>query len=298
MILNFKDWSRLYEEAKLDNSGKTFYLLSGPSATGKTYLASESEEGPKLKHWTSADQFDGDCFITTDGADGESNKLAELLESKGLPGLAKIHLDPTCGEVFSAKEYYPNHYAKWKEEATKEELELGEELFSKCTIDNMTCPNTRMTDPRVWKIFWIARLWGPGRIVFDDVRPTIKKLLPGVKQTIIYTPITTYLGENLVKRKIKEGKMNVGDKLERYFEWFELSAKPVSGFPDEAKYTLEEIEESAAKLGATVQDFIRVTKPTAEMQENGFYLKTGGVQGSAEKAPVLNSRSGQALELK
>ena len=59
---------KLYEKfrlilEKLDSQGKQLFLLCGPSATGKTYLAGQIG----IKHWTKTSGFKGDCLITTDG---------------------------------------------------------------------------------------------------------------------------------------------------------------------------------------------------------------------------------------
>ena len=82
---------KLYEQfrlilEKLDNQGKSLFLLCGPSATGKTYLAGQLG----IKHWTETSGFKGDCLITTDVVDGEMEKITQLLEAKGCLKLAEI----------------------------------------------------------------------------------------------------------------------------------------------------------------------------------------------------------------
>lgn len=82
---------KLYEQfrlilEKLDSQGKKLFLLCGPSATGKTYLAGQIG----IEHWTKSTDFKGNCLITTDGEDGEQEKITELLEAKGCPKLAEI----------------------------------------------------------------------------------------------------------------------------------------------------------------------------------------------------------------
>jgi hypothetical protein len=292
---------KLYEQfrlilEKLDAQGKQLFLLCGPSATGKTYLAGQIG----INHWTKSSDFKGDCLITTDGVDGEMEKITQLLEAKGCPKLAEISKTPQNYDndlIFSIKSYYQDVYKKWEAEASEEEKNILDPLWSFITEENMKCPNTGQTDPRVWKLASIAYLWGPGRILFDDVRPTINKIYDGVKEYIIYTPITTYLSDNLIKRLVKEPDMNVKGKIEKFFEWFQLSENPDSSFPDDKKYTIQEVEESMKGLNIKIEDFISISKTTDKMKEEGFYLKKGGIQGDKDKSPVFNSRSGDKLSL-
>jgi hypothetical protein len=288
----------LYEQfrlilEKLDSQGKKLFLLCGPSATGKTYLAGQIG----IQHWTKTSGFKGDCLITTDGEDGEMEKITQLLEAKGCPKLAEISKTFKDDLIFSIKAYYQDVYKKWQDESSDEEKEILNPLFDVCVEEYSYCPNTGQQDTRVWKLAAISYLWGPGRIVFDDVRPTINKIYDGVKEYIIYTPLTTYLGDNLKKRLSKESDMNVKGKLQKFFEWFQLSETPDSSFPDDKKYTLQEIEESMKGLNIKIEDFISISKITDDMKTNGFYFKKGGIQGDKDKSPVFNSRSGEKLSL-
>ena len=288
---------KLYEQfrlilEKLDSQGKKLFLLCGPSATGKTYLAGQIG----IKHWTETSGFKGDCLITTDSVDGELEKITQLLEAKGCPKLAEI--SKTFKDlIFSIKAYYQDVYKKWQDESSDEEKKILNPLWDVCVVENSFCPNTRQQDPRVWKLAAISYLWGDGRIVFDDVRPTINKIYDGVKEYIIYTPLTTYLSDNIKKRLEKEGKMNIKEKIEKFFEWFQLSETVDNSFPDKTKYTLEQIEESMKGLNIKIEDFITISKITEEMKTNGFYFRKGGIQGDKDKSPVFNSRSGEKLSL-
>jgi len=278
---------------KLDSQGKNLFLLCGPSATGKTYLAGQIG----IKHWTETSGFKGDCLITTDGMDGEMEKITELLETKGCPKLSEISKTFKDDFIFSIKSYYQDVYKKWQDESSDEEKKILDPLWNICVEEYSKCPNTGQQDTRVWKLAAISYLWGPGRIVFDDVRPTINKIYNGVKEYIIYTPLTTYLSDNLKKRLSKESGMNVKGKIEKFFEWFQLSETPDTTFPDETKYTLEQIEESMKGLNIKIEDFITISKITDKMKTGGFYFKKGGIQGGKDKSPVFNSRSGEKLSL-
>jgi hypothetical protein len=289
---------KLYEQfrlllEKLDHQGKNLFLLCGPSATGKTYLAGQMG----INHWTKSSDFKGDCLITTDGEDGEMEKITQLLEAKGCPKLSEISKTFKDDLIFSIKSYYQDVYKKWESESSDEEKKILDPLWSVITEENMKCPNTGQTDSRVWKLAAISYLWGPGRIIFDDVRPTINKIYDGVKEYVIYTPITTYLSDNLINRLKKEPEMNVKGKIEKFFEWFQLSENSDSSFPDDKKYTIQEVEESMKGLNIKIEDFISISKITDKMKEEGFYFKKGGIQGDKDKSPVFNSRSGKKLSL-
>ncbi len=278
---------------KLDSQGKNLFLLCGPSATGKTYLAGQIG----IKHWAETSGFKGDWLITTDGVDGEMEKITELLETKGCPILAEISKTFKDDLIFSIKAYYQDVYKKWQDESSDEEKKILDPLWNICVEEYSKCPNTGQQDTRVWKLAAISYLWGPGRIVFDDVRPTINKIYNGVKEYIIYTPLTTYLSDNLKKRLSKESGMNVKGKIEKFFEWFQLSETPDTTFPDETKYTLEQVEESMKGLNIKIEDFITISKITDKMKTGGFYFKKGGIQGGKDGSPVFNSRSGEKLSL-
>lgn len=289
---------KMYEQfrlilEKLDSQGKKLFLLCGPSATGKTYLAGQIG----INHWTKSSDFKGDCLITSDNENGEMEKITQLLEAKGCPKLAEISKTFKDDLIFSIKAYYQDVYKKWESESSDEEKEILNPLWNICTESNSKCPNTSQQDTRVWKLASIAYLWGTGRILFDDVRPTINNFYDGVKEYIIYTPITTYLSDNLINRLKKDPEMSVKGKIEKFFEWFQLSETTDSSFPDDKKYTIQEVEESMKGLNIKIEDFISISKITDDMKTNGFYFKKGGIQGDKDKSPVFNSRSGEKLSL-
>lgn len=296
---------KLYEQfrlilEKLDAQGKQLFLLCGPSATGKTYLAGQLG----IQHWTKTSGFKGDCLITTDNEDGEPEKITELLEAKGCPKLAEISksdIKDIGGVILIAyvdDSVDKKWFDQWKNEADEEEKNILNPLFEILTKENTFCPQTiTQQDSRVLKLALISYLWGPGTILFDDVRPTITNFYDGVKEYIIYTPITTYLSDNLTKRLVGEPDMNVKGKIEKFFEWFQLSETPDSSFPDDKKYTIQEVEESMKGLNIKIEDFISISKITDDMKEEGFYFKKGGIQGDKDKSSVFNSRSGDKLSL-
>ena len=91
--------------------------------------------------------------------------------------------------------------------------------------------------------------------------------------------------------------MDVKAKIEKFFEWFQLSKTMDESFPDKTKYTLEQIEESMKGLTIKAQDFIDISKVTKKMKEDGFYFKKGGIQGDKDESLVFNARSGETLSL-
>ncbi len=66
---------------------------------------------------------------------------------------------------------------------------------------------------------------------------------------------------------------------------------------------MDEIEESMIELNEklktkiTIEDFITIYKITDKMKDDGFYFKSGGIQGDKDKSIVFNSRSGEKLSL-
>jgi len=301
---------KLYEQfrlilEKLDSRGNQLFLLCGPSATGKTYLAGQLG----IEHWTETSGFKGDCLIPTDGRRGELEKITQLLEAKGCPKLAEISKSDIndIGGIelinYDSPDVDKKWMNQWEEESSEQEKNILRPLLNVLTKENTYCPNTDQQDTRVFKLALVSYFWGPGRIVFDDVRPTINKFYDGIKEYIIYTPLTTYLSDNLTKRLNQEPKMNVKGKVEKFFEWFQLSETPDSSFPDNKKYTIQEIEASLKGLQDIIEtyigieDFITISKITDKMKTDGFYFKSGGIQGDIDKSPVFNSRSGQELSL-
>jgi hypothetical protein len=289
---------KLYEQfslllEKLDTKGKQLFLLCGPSGTGKTYLSGKIG----ITHWTESSDFEGDCLITSDVVAIEQEKITQLLEAKGCPKLAEISKTFKEDGIFTIKVYYQDIYKKWEDESSDEEKEILNPLWDICTESNSKCPNTNQQDTRVWKLAFVGYLWGNARIVFDDVRPTINNFYDGIKEYIIYTPLTTYLSDNLINRLKKDPNMSVEDKLKKFFEWFQLSETVDNSFPDDIKYTIQEIEESMKGLNIKIEDFINISKITDEMKNDGFYFIKGGIQGDKDNSPVFNSRSGQKLSL-
>ena len=102
---------KLYEQfrlilEKLDYQGKNLFLLCGPSATGKTYLAGQIG----IKHWMESTDFKGNCLITTDSVDGEGEKITQRNRA-----IAKFKKENPYGEVkkYNIRPELPGNY-KWQ----------------------------------------------------------------------------------------------------------------------------------------------------------------------------------------
>jgi hypothetical protein len=54
--------------------------------------------------------------------------------------------------------------------------------------------------------------------------------------------------------KISDAKL-LKEFHHRFFEWFQLSETQDSSFPDDKKYTMQEIEESIKGLNIKIEDF-------------------------------------------
>ena len=105
-------------------ANKKLILLSGPSASGKSYLA---ENTLGAKNW-----YEGDtsvALIGTDNFGGESKKtfpkFSKLLKEFGCPELAKFKED-----WHWLIELYKDDYKKWQEVASDEEKKKYSEYLT------------------------------------------------------------------------------------------------------------------------------------------------------------------------
>ena len=104
--------------------GKKFILLSGPSASGKTYLATspESLAPTKIEHWYKNPEADK-VLVGTDNFGGDQyifQKLIELISENGLPELAKLSANSFKDSPWLI-EIYEDDFKKWQEAASDEE---------------------------------------------------------------------------------------------------------------------------------------------------------------------------------
>ena len=286
---------KLYEQyiqilEKLENDDKLF-LFSGPTATGKTYLAGKKGILP----WYESNGFSGNILISTDIHDGFIKDIDDFLNGSGFKTLVDVCKD-WDDTPFSIKAYGKDLYDKWESEAGEDELQKGKVLFDMLTASNAMCPNTKVSDSRVFNLAGISYLWPKGNaIVFDDVRPTILNFFNNITEYVIYTPVDIYTGDNLLKRRKEDPHINYMFKLERYCEWFQASNTVDPTFPDQTKYDVESLTPNLDRLEINSEDFFRIFGVTKEMKDNGFYIKLGGTQGSATNGVVINARDDKSV---
>jgi len=281
------EYLKLYESfiqlLKEGVEGKTFILLSGPSASGKTYLSKQKG----IVHWyenTKADKV----LIGTDNFGGDE-KIFEifrkLLSDNGFFQLSKFKKDFT----WLIETDYKKYFDEWKESASEDEKQKYAELKSKVPYSVEKTTNNGYQDGRVCGMAWAAYLLKSKTIVFDDVKSTIKKYFPGLTEILIYTPLDHYF-KNIDSRVNSENKaehIDVNDKdsaIYQYCRWFQATDKPDL---DNKMYTAENVErmliDAKHKNPREILDLLGVK---GEL-ENGFYLTT---KPGINPKKVINSR--------
>ena len=135
-------------------ANKKLILFSGPSASGKSYLA----EKLGAKHW-----YQGDTSVALIGTDNFFNdkkifsEFARLLEEFGCPELAKFKED-----WHWLIEEYKDDFKKWQEVASDEEKNKYEELKSKLPFEKSQDESKNFPhhhkDGRICGMAWTAHL--------------------------------------------------------------------------------------------------------------------------------------------
>jgi len=223
---------KLYEQFRLIKesiSGKKLILFSGPSASGKTYLATnpKSALSKKFKHWYE-DLNSNEILIGTDTFMDPKNApaLYTLMENYGLKKYTEIAKgfsdSPWLIEVFDK-----DLYKKFISEASEEELKIWNEMNSQVKYDKTKCtgPIKNKEDGRVCGMAWVAYLHPAKTVIFDDVDTTIKKYFPDLYDILCFTPFEEYLSN--IKSRIESSnpgeKIDVGDTgsgIYQYMKWF------------------------------------------------------------------------------
>jgi hypothetical protein len=279
--------------------GKKFILLSGPSASGKTYLAADPESlaPTKIEHWYKNPKADK-VLVGTDNFGGDQDifqKLIELISENGLPELAKLSANSFKDSPWLI-EIYKDDFKKWQEAASDEEKKKYEEIRKH--IGYLTDPEPKAKsqqrdghDGRRFGMAWVAYFSKAKTIVFDDVDTGIKlfKVFGEIEDYLIFTPLDWYL-KNINSRVNSENKaerIDVNDKesaLYQYCKWFQATDKPDL---DNKMYTVRNLEQMlvAAKHNnpREILDLLGVK----DILENGFYLTT---KSGIKPNKIINSR--------
>ena len=247
-------------------ANKKLILFSGPSATGKSYLA----EKLGAKHW-----YEGDtsvALIGTDNFGGDSNKtfskFSKLLKEFGCPELAKFKED-----WHWLIELYKEDYKMWQEVSSDEEKKKYEELKSKLSFEKSQDESKNFPhhhkDGRICGMAWTAHLLpeSTNTIIFDDISTGIENYFK-VRDILLFTPLD-WMMKNVKSREIDVNEE--GTSLYQYCDWFMATDKPDL---DNKMYTAEILTELLTEAGHDNPKKILSKLGVKGELENEFYLTT------------------------
>jgi hypothetical protein len=283
---------KLYESFMLIKeaiANKKLILFSGPSASGKSYLA----EKLGAKHW-----YQGDtsvALIGTDNFGGDSNKtfskFSKLLKEFGCPELSKFKKD-----WHWLIELYKEDYKKWQEVSSDEEKKKYEELKSKLSFEksqdeSKNFPNHHK-DGRICGMAWTTHLLPESvtTIIFDDISTGIENYFK-VKDILLFTPLD-WMMKNVKSREIDVNEE--GTSLYQYCDWFMVTDKPDL---DNKMYTTEILTELLTEAGHNNPKKILSKLGVKGELENEFYLTT---RPGVNPETIVNTRdksTGRAIAI-
>ena len=291
---------KLYEQFRLIKEsigGKNLILFSGPSASGKTYLATnpKSKLSKKFKHWYE-DINSNEILIGTDTLMGKEYNaqgkevLYKLMENYGLikyTEIARTYGDqPWLIEVHSSA-----LYRKFREEASEEELKIWDEMNSQVSYSKDKCTGSikNQEDGRVCGMAWVAYIHPAKTVIFDDVDTAIKNYFK-VNDVLCFTPFDQYLSN--VKDRINstktEEKIDVDNKkagIYQYIQWFKAVDDKDSAL-DNKFYTIETAKKLLEDTGYKKSDEI-LNQLGVKLDSNGFYI---GKRENVETDKIINTR--------
>ena len=290
---------KLYERFMLIKeaiANKKLILFSGPSASGKSYLA----ENLGAKNW-----YEGDtsvALIGTDNFGGESKKtfakFSKLLKEFGCPELSKFKKD-----WHWLIELYKEDYVKWQEVASDEEKKKYEELKSKLPFEKSQDESKNFPhhdkDGRICGMAWTAYLLpeSANTIIFDDISTGIENYFK-IRDILVFTPLD-WMMKNIKSRIETGGAGNIdvnmkGTSLYQYCDWFMATDKPDL---DNKMYTSEVFTDFLTELGHNNPKEIIKRLGVDKELENGFYITT---RPKVNPETIVNSRdksTGRAIAI-
>ena len=286
---------KLYESfIKESISKKKLILFSGPSASGKTYLATDDNSvlAKKFKHWYS-DLEATAILIGTDTFMDPKNTpaLYTLMENYGLKKYTEIAKgfpdNPWLIEVFDK-----DLYKKFISEASEEELKIWNEMNSQVKYDKTKCTGSikNREDGRVCGMAWVAYLHPAKTVIFDDVDTAIKNYFLDLHDILCFTPFEEYLSN--IKLRINSSNpeeiINVDDTgsgIYQYMKWFK-AVESESNSLDKKFYTYQAAKEMLENTGYNKSEEILSMIGVAK-DSSGFYI---GKKENVKCDQVINTR--------
>ena len=290
---------KLYESfIKESISGKKLILFSGPSASGKTYLATDAKSvlAKKFKHWYS-DLEATAILIGTDTFMDPKNApaLYTLMENHGLKKYTEIAKDfpdsPWLIEVFDKK-----LYKKFRSEASDEELKIWDKMNARVGYNTEKCTGSikKEEDGRVCGMAWVSYLHPAQTVIFDDVDTAIKNYFSNLYDILCFTPFEEYLSN--IKSRIKSS--NPGERIDvndtssgiyQYMKWFKAVENPEL---DNKFYTIESAKKLLEKTG--YKDSNKILKLLGvNLKDKGFYI---GKNTTVNCDQVINTRDDASVK--
>jgi hypothetical protein len=247
-------------------SNRKLILLSGPSASGKSYLA-ENKLG--AEHW-----YKGGSSTVLIGTDNFFNdkkiysEFSRLLEEFGCPELAKFKED-----WHWTIEDYKDEFKKWQESAGEEEKKKYEELKSKLPFEKSQDESKNFPhhhkDGRICGMAWTAYLLpeSVNTIIFDDISTGIENYFE-VRDILLFTSLD-WMMKNIKSREIDVNEEETA--LYQYCDWFMATDKPDL---DDKMYTSEILIELLTEVGHDDPKEILNKLGVKGELENEFYITT------------------------
>ena len=290
---------KLYESfIKESISKKKLILFSGPSASGKTYLATDDNSvlAKKFKHWYS-DLEATAILIGTDTFMDPKNApaLYTLMKNYGLKKYAEIAKEfpdsPWLIEVFDKK-----LYKKFRFEASAAELKIWDKMNAMVGYNKKKCTGSirNKEDGRVCGMAWVAYMHPAQTIIFDDIDTAIKNYFNDLVDILCFTPFNYYLS-NIKKRidspdtsmQIDVSNTNAG--IYQYIKWFKSVENPEL---DNKFYTIESAKKLLEKTG--YKDSNKILKLLGvNLKDKGFYI---GKNTTVNCDQVINTRDDASVE--
>lgn len=290
---------KLYESfIKESISGKKLILFSGPSASGKTYLATDAKSvlAKKFKHWYS-DLEATAILIGTDTFMDPKNApaLYTLMENYGLKKYTEIAKEfpdsPWLIEVFDKK-----LYKKFRSEASDKELKIWDKMNARVGYNTEKCTGSikNKEDGRVCGMAWVSYLHPAQTVIFDDVDTAIKNYFSNLYDILCFTPFEEYLSN--IKSRIKSS--NPGERIDvndtssgiyQYMKWFKSVENPEL---DNKFYTIESAKKLLEKTGYKDSNKI-LNLLGVNLKDKGFYI---GKNTTVNCDQVINTRDDASVE--
>jgi len=289
-------YERFLKIIKESASNRKLVLLSGPSASGKSYLA---ENTLGAKHW-----YEGGSSTVLIGTDnfGSDMKIfsefSKLLAEFGCPELAKFKED-----WHWLIELYKDDYKKWQEAASDDEKKKYEELKSKLPLEKSQDKSKNfprnVKDGRICGMAWTAYILpeSVNAVIFDDITIGIKNYMD-VREILLFTPLD-WMMKNIKSRIDTGGQWNIdvneeGTSLYQYCDWFMATDKPDL---DNKMYTAETLTEMLTEAGHKNPAEILSKLGVEDKLENGFYITT---RPGVNPESIVNTRdksTGRAIDI-